>query len=785
MTAVSIWQLLIHRRKLTLLLFLSLCCLLSAGAAKLTFRGDYRTFFKPDNPQLLAYERMQKQFNKNDNLLIGIAPQQGDIFTPQHLKLLHQLTEELWQTPYSIRVDSLSNFQHTEGRQDELIVASLIDDPQQLTPAAISRVRQISLQEPLLLRRLISEDATVAAVNISLQFPDAIADAHIRQSYLHVEAVLQKYRQLYPQVSFYQTGVVAMNYSFSLEAEQDSMRLIPVMFLTIILMLIWLLRSSTAALATVVVIVSTIAITMGFAGWAGFFISVTTVNVPIFIMTLAVSDSVHLVSAMQHAQRQGMAKEQAVQHALEHNFSPVIITSVTTAIGFLTLNFSEVPILQDLGNLTAVGVMIACVLSLTILPVLLLLLPAPLQNAKADHKSMLLLAAMVTRWRGGLLWFGLVVTLLCGVAVSFNKVNDEPLKYFSPATQFRQANDFMEQHMSPAMSIDIMLESGKASGINDAAYLAALQDFSQWLATQPEVTHVVSLTDIYKRLNKNMNGDLPQFYQLPQQQQLAAQYLLLYEMSLPFGLDLNNLVDIDKSAGKTSATIRNLGSKELVALEQRIAQYLQQHQPYAFTISGAALMFAHISEQNMQSMLWTLPLTLVLISLLLVVIFRSWRIGFFSFLSNLVPAVIGFGVWGLYKGEINLGLSVVAGISLGIIVDDTVHFLCNYQKVRAQGASTFQAVHYTLSKVGRALWSTSVVLIAGFGVLIFSGFRLNADMGLLTALIIFFALVVCMILFPAFLLCYDGRKEAKTGTEPQNFDLAASEENNISPPQRG
>ncbi len=766
MEMTRFYRLLIQHRWLVLILALLLAGLVSAGAGKLYFRGDYRTFFKPDNPQLLTYEAMQKQFNKSDNLLVGIAPRDGQVFTADTLALVQQMTGELWQTPYSLRIDSLTNFQHSAGQQDDLVVGPLLESGQQLTPAVINNIRQISLQEPLLLQRLISKDGTVTAINISLKFPDTISDADIRQSYQHVSALIDKYQQKHPQVDFYLTGVVALNYSFSMEAEQDSIRLIPLMFIALVLMLLWLLNSVYATLATLVVILSSITMTLGVAGWTGYFISVTTVNVPIFIMTLAVADSVHLVLSMQRAQRQGMAKEQAVQYAVSHNFVPVILTSVTTAIGFLTFNFSEVPILRDLGNLTAFGVILVCALSLTLLPSLLAILPAPVQPARSDRKAMNLLGTFLLKWHKPVFAAGFIVTVMSGFSLSLNVVNDEPLKYFSPETTFRQANDFMEQRLSPGMTIDIMLESGEPGGINTPEFLQRVQELKEWLSLQPEIVHVVSVTDIYKRLNKNMNGDQAGYDQLPQQRELAAQYLLLYEMSLPKGLDMGNLVDIDKSAVKSSATIRNLGSKELIELEKRIQNYLETRTDYNYSLSGAALMFAHISENNMNSMLLSLPLAIALISLLLAIVFRSWQIGCLSLLANLIPGIIGFGIWGIYRGEINLGLSVVASMALGLIVDDTIHFICNYRRARSQGHNTSEAVQLTLTNIGFAIWTTSVVLIIGFGILLFSSFRLNADMGMLTALIILVALFTCMILFPAFLLSFDRRTAQQRSLTP-------------------
>ena len=324
----------------------------------------------------------------------------------------------------------------------------------------------------------------------------------------------------------------------------------------------------------------------------------------------------------------------------------------------------------------------------------------------------------------------------------------------------------MEQNLSGFTSVDFAISGTEAGAIAQPEFLSALADFSQWLTEQPEVMHVNTLSDIIKRLNRNMHQDDPAFYRLPATAEEAAQYLLLYEMSLPFGLDLNNQVNIDKSATRLTATLYNLGSKDLIILEQRALEYFAANWPgYQLSAASAALMFAHIGERNMASMLSTLPVALMLISLLLVFSLRSLRLGVLSLLPNLVPAVIGFGLWGIFIGEINLALSVVAGMSLGIIVDDTVHFLAKYRYARLEGRDTEQAVRYAFHSVGRALWITTMVLVSGFAVLIFSSFRLNSDMGLLTSGIILIALIVDLLFLPACLLKLD---KARSKSHVQN-----------------
>ncbi|MCC2614681.1 MMPL family transporter [Aestuariibacter halophilus] len=752
----------------TIIIWLLIIAGAAAGAQQLYFRGDYKVYFEDDNPQRLAYENMQAQFSKNDTANIIIAPPTDNVFTQRTLTLVHEMTEAAWQTPYSSRVDAITNYQHTYAEEDDLVVEDLVYRPDMLDDDAIREVRRVALSEPSLVNRLVSDEGNVAMIAITVNMPDGEnihkLGAAVNEVSNHVLALSKTFQEKYPDHRFYQTGVVFMNHAFDVEAQGDARTLVPGMFLAIIVILWILLRSILATLATLLVIVTTIASTLGLAGWMGYFMSTATVNVPTLVMTLAVADCVHLIASMLFYMREGNSKQQALSQAIAVNRMPVFITSATTAIGFLTLNFSDVPVLVDLGNLTALGVMIACALSLSLLPAMLRVLPITVrprqQDANADwterlgdwviarHKRILPLSVLVV---GVAVWASLQ-----------NQVNDIPTDYFDARTAFRQSTDFQSEHLSGMSTMDFALYTGEESGINHPDVLARVEAFGDWLQSQPEVDHVVSITDVFKRLNKNMHGDDPAYYRLPEEQELAAQYLLLYEMSLPYGLDINNQVNLDKSATRVMVTLQNLGSREFTAFEQRALDWVADNAPGLRVTSGSpSVMFAHIGETNMRSMLRGTLLALVLISLLLVVALRSWRLGLISLLPNLLPAALGFGLWALWSGQINMGLSVVLSMSLGIIVDDTVHFLSKYAHAKRDGKDTAQSVHYAFRSVGRALWITTLVLTVGFGVLSLSSFALNSDMGMLTATIMVCALIVDFIFLPTFLLRFDRAEQQK------------------------
>lgn len=745
---------------LVILLSLLITAALGTGVLKLAFSNDYRMFFSKANPQLTAFEQLQDTYSKNDNVLFVLAPKDGRVFTRDTLTAVQELTQAAWQIPYSLRVDSITNFQYTYAEGDDLVVEDLVLDPNVLSDEDMQRKQQIAVNDPLLVHRLISPKAHVTGVNVTIQLPEKkltevpeVAEA-AQQLAAQVEAA-------HPHLKIHLTGMVMMNNSFPAAAQNDMQTLYPLMFLAVILSLVLMLRSIPGTFSTLIVIILTIIGTMGITGWLGIRMSPPTTTVPIVIMTLAIADCVHVLVNFLHGMREGMGKREAMLESLRINLQPIFLTTLTTAIGFLSLNFSEAPPFRDLGNMAAIGVWLAFFLSVTFLPAMMMILPVKaLRGDTRGSIAMVRLAEFVIRYKHTLIWVMGALIVFFIAQIPNNRLDDRFVEYFDETITFRNATDFTTENLTGIYLIEYSLNSGEPGGVSDPAFLQKVEEFAQWYRQQPHVLHVNSITDIMKRLNRNMHGDDDTWYRLPDQRDLSAQYLLLYEFSLPFGLDLNNQINVKKSATRFSVTLENVSTKQMLALEQDAQAWLAEHAP-GMKIEGAspAVMFAHIGERNIKAMLKGTTLALVMISFILIFALRTLRIGGLSLLPNLVPIGMAFGIWGLLVGEVGLALSVVSGMTLGIVVDDTVHFLSKFLRARREkGMDAEDAVRYAFSTVGTALWVTSLVLIIGFGILTFSHFQLNAGMGLLTAITIGLALLADFLFLPPLLMLFGGKK---------------------------
>lgn len=737
---------------------------IASAMANIGFSSNYRVFFSSDNEQLVAFETIQNTYSKSDNVLMVVEPSSGNVFQRDVLTAIQDLTERSWQLPFSTRVDSITNYQHTQVEEDDLIVADLVEFPEDVD---LEYVKNVALNEPLLVKRLISPEGHVTAVNVTVQLPQ-LTEEEMPEVVGAARELVSQFESDYPSLNVYMTGSTMLGNAFSESAKSDLVNLMPIMLLVIIAALWLLLRSWAGTLATVIVIFMSVFTAMGMFGHIGWTLTGPSTSAPTVITTMAVADCVHILVTFLFNLRQGMPKHDAMQESIRINLQPVFITSLTTVLGFMTMNFSEVPPFRDLGNTVAMGVIAAFFLSVFFLPALVSVLPVSTKKQAARNSLAMdkLVAFIIEKRRSVLIGSG-IATIVLFALIPTNQINDDFIGYFKESVTFRSDTDFTAENLSGIYSIAYSLEQGESNGISTPEFLRQVEKFSDWLKTKEEVTNVETITEIFKRLNKNMHSDDEAYFKLPEQKDLAAQYLLLYEMSLPYGLDLNNQLNVDKSSVRILVGLENIKSADTLALEEEISHWLRTNTDIeTFYAASPNIMFSHIGKRNVDSMVLGVGYALIVIVVIMCIALRSLRLGVVSIIPNVVPIGATFGVWGAFHGDVGISIGTGVGMILGIVIDNTVHFLSKYQRARREKNYTAeQAISYAFSMVGTALWVTTLVLVSGFMVLALSDFNMNAYMGIFTACAITLALLFDFFALPAMLLWLDKEKKNKTAAD--------------------
>lgn len=751
-----------------------LVTLLWAGlAATSAFSTDYRVFFAPEDPRRQALEHAETLFTKSDNIAFLVAAKTGEIFTKDGLTAVAELTKAGWSLPFAGRVDSLTNYQRARlgpgevPGEEDLLVGDLVPDAAALDAEGLAATRAAALAEPLLFGSLVAKDAGAAGVNVTLRLPGRAPD-EVVQAARAARRVAEQVAARHPELVIRVSGMAMMNEAFMDASLADMASVFPTMGVAM-LALLWLLLGSGAATASALSVVVMAAVaTLGAAPLFGYPLTPPSAAAPTIVLTLAIADAVHIIVSTNRLLRLGRPRRAAVVEAMRLNFEPVLFTSLTTMMGFLGLNFAEAPPFAHLANMTAVGVLVALVASLTFLPAMLMLLPlSPSRSAGWGDKAAERLSRFVMRAKKPLAVGGLLLSLGLGAAATTLRSNDQFLHYFDDSIAFRPDTEQFMEELTGIYTLDYAVTVQGGAQVSDPPYLADMASFAAWLRAQPEVLHVYTVTDVIAQLNHLLGPASGPA--MPSSSELASQYLLLYEMSLPFGLDLNDRVSLDRKTLRVTATVKDLSSQALIDFAERSEGWLMHHAPH--TVPSAAispaLVFAHLAERNTRAMMRGNLLTLVLISICLILVLRSLGLGILSLVPNLMPIVATYGVWALVFGEINIVASVAGAIALGIIVDDTIHMLTKFQRLRRAGRDAEASARLAVANAGPAIVVTTLVLFSGFSILSFSAFQMTSALGLFTAMVCLFGLAADLFVLPPLLvLLLSAQDELHVGRNP-------------------
>lgn len=745
---------------ITLLASLLITALIAAGARHLAVESDYEIFFDGTNPRLQAHLEVEALFNRNDYVQLALTPKDGELFSEEKMAAIQAMTERFWTLPYSRRVDSITNYTYTHAEEDSLNTTPLFEDAEQFSEADWAERKKFALNDVSTRHVLVSADGDVTGIRADILLPEGDPMAPMEVAAATHELV-DELEDKYPQFEMHPTGSILINEAFFLHSTKEFSKLLAIGVALLLIAAGLILRSVSAAIAIGVLMSAAVAVGLGMTGWIGWPITAPSSTSSVIVMAVAVASTVHMIAAFLKRLAAGADKVTAVRSAMGHNFKPIALTALTTAIGFLCLNLSDVPPYRLLGNTTAIGVTAAFALTFTLLPALLLILPFRVKHTpdKLPGGHWADFGGWIAARPGKVALASMVVMAATILPIGNNVIDDRLLNYFDEGVPIRDNTDYIMKEFSFFYGAYLPIPSGEEGGITEPDYLRHIDDFVTWARTQPEVKVATGFSDIIKRLNQNMNGDDPAFYRIPDDQNLVAQYLLLYELSLPFGKDLTRDIDSARETSKAQIGFHNLSSAEMRAFEARAYEWMENNWPEHMQthLAGPPILFAHIWHDATESNLLSMSLAVLLICTLIGLTMRSLRLGLISLAPNILPTLMAFGIWGAWKAQIDIGSSIVAVIAFGIIVDDTIHFLHRYRYFRLQGEGYEVAIQKTFAAVGTALMTTTIVLVLGFGVLATSDFTLNSSMGLLTSLTIALALIVDFVFLPALLGVVDRR----------------------------
>jgi len=739
-----------------------LVMLLALNLKHLEIDGSYRIWFEEDSKILTEYDKFRDEFSNDDGIVIVFQDKEG-VFNKKALSSIQRLTAALWELPHIDRVDSITNYQHIHSeadKPDDVIVDDfIVEDLSQVTPTYLQNRKEVATHDSIITDSFISKDGTTTMLFARLE-PNANEEGDISSEMMGYLTPLIDAESKKTGYKYWLNGGPPMTQAFVDIAGSDAMIFTPLVFLSSMILLFLLFRRVSGALIPLGVVLFTFLSVLAVQTLLGYKLNNFTANIPVFIVAIGIADAVHIYSVWLMGKKEGLENKRAVYASIKKNFLPIFLTSLTTTVGFSTLAISKVVPVATLGIATASGAVLAFIISIVWMPAVLLLLKKPIEGVSKAEESVTSFGYgdFIVRNDKKIILFGTLVVAVMAIGLAFVKVDSNTIRYFDKEVEIRKSAEFTMDNLTGSMSYILLVDSGKTDGIKDPEFLRTIEKFyhDYQLVFPKDVRDVSSLLDTIKRYNLIMN----QKEEIPKERNLVAQYLLLYSMGLPQGMEITDQMDFDQRKLRINVLTNIVDTSK----DMKMITYAKEwwaKTPYALTLTGQTAMYAYMQKDITDTLIYSLSLTILIVSLMMLLIFKRLKILWILLLPNLLPVILVIGMMGWLGLTIDMGVAIAGAIIIGVAVDDTIHFLVKYFDARKRGLDMAETFDEVLHYAGRAILFTTVVLSLSFSMFVFSTFTPNQNFGVVTATALAIALVIDLLYLPALLSVADKKTNYK------------------------
>jgi uncharacterized protein len=813
------WGYTVSRRPIPVLfasLALALFC--SAGLPRVWVDVTFESFLHSDDPVALSYEAFRAQFGRDDRIIAsvepGISSGPNGVFDPaflERLRSFHEAIEE--RVPYVDEITSLVNARDTRGDEDTLRVEDFLD-PWPNDEDALQRLRGRALANPLFLNTLLSADAAITTVVLDIQLyssigmteddlggfgedtetaasdpfetselssganpdgrametPPVLTGAETAELVAAFHEVVDEFQS--PDFVIHLGGSVVMLQDVATSMFHDMPRFVGLALLSIASLLFLLFRRVVAVVTPLVVVGLSLTSTIGLMGWAGIPLHVPTQILPSFLLAVGVGDAVHLLSIFFARIRVGEERDEALAHALGHSGLAIVLTSLTTAGGLASFATSGIAPVSAIGIFAPMGVLIALVLSLTLLPALLTIVPLgrSLDKSRSSEGNRIddLLASggrfAISNARGILISTS-VLALIAVIGVSRLGLSHDPLTWLPQDADVVQGTRYIDRVLGGSMSFEVLLQTEESGGVRQPETLGRLAELGAEFEYEPHdgliAGQSTSLADVVKEIHRALNEDRQEAYTIPDDAKLVSQELLLFENT---GTEeLEDLVDSEYRIARMSVrmpwrdAVRYTTFFDLAAA--RIDEVL--HGVGTSSMTGVLALLVRSINALLTSMVSSYLLAFGIITPLMVLLLGNLRTGLIAMIPNAMPILLTLGLMGYFQFPLDAFSLLIGGIALGLAVDDTIHFMHNYRRHREAGDDLETSVVTTLRTTGRAMLITTIVLSMGFLGFVLSSMNNLKNLGILVSFAITMALIADVLLAPALLTVLDRNRDTR------------------------
>ncbi len=712
----------------------------------LSFESDFTEFLPDDDPAVAALNRAEDTYGSQDLFLVSLVTE-DTIFKPETLKKFKEMEAAFEAVRGVENVRGPSTADVIYGTESSIVVEQAMASVPE-TPEEIAAFRQRVLGDRNLRGAVVSEDGRAGAISIELAL-GADAPAVVQA----VERVADRFRGGAGE-TIYVSGEPVLRTYIATTMTADMQRLIPFVVLVVIAVLFFSFRSVRGIVLPLLVVAFSTVWAVGTMALFDQPITPFAIIMPIMLIAIGAADGIHILNKYyEEAAQTRQGRRGVVLRTMGEMASPVVMTSLTTAAGFLALISSFLWPQRSFGVITAVGILYAMVLSLTLLPALLARLPLPRRRAESkafdrSHLSNLLAlwARGVARHRGWVLAGSLAVLAIFGAAIPQVEIETQPDEFLGENNPVIQAMHVMDDYFGGSRQLAIEIDTGRRDGLKEPAVLEKIAGLQDYLLNLPQVGQVSSVAKISMQMNETLHASDPAFYRVPEDPRLAAQLFLLYSG------DLDQMALSDFSKGEVLARVGDMGSGEMIALVDEVNGYLAQTfdgELASAEMVGQVRAFASIVPKISSSQIYSLLAALVVAGLLVALLMRSWVAGLVSVVPLVFTVVVEFGVMAYAGFALDMATLMLGSIAVGIGIDYAIHFISRYKAELRASDDRLRAYERTMRTAGKGIFINALALIFGFAVLLFSEFQGNVNFGRLVILTMAVSSISALTVIPA------------------------------------
>lgn len=713
-------------------------------------------FYEEDN-YFKNYSRFKNTFGNDAN--ITLLYENDQLFSRSQLELNRKLTSSLGSLNNVKSVLSLTNIETIQLDGLSFVTGLLIPE----RASNLESIEQEARTNPIVSGHLISEDGTVTTLVLNLVKDD---DESSKQTVRAVKDILAE-----PEFAgneYHVFGGLAILAEMNDLSNRESGLFVSLMIAVAILLLILIFGSVRFGLYPVVIaLISMIWTTALYS--INHSINLVSGIMPLIIIVISIADSVHIIFDYRSFRNSGLRKRQAIHAAINKLFKPCLFTSLTTAIAFMAFNFSTIPPLQSLGRYTGIGVMIAFALSFSLLPILLFLFEkdnaqyeakkrGPVQN-KWD-KRLGTLHDFIALNKKPIVAIGLLCMLFAVYGMTKLQFETDQIRYFKPTHPVRLGHALAQERFEGIFPLEIVIESKTKGFFYQTKNLKWVHELENKILQQEPVRRTVSLFNYHKRLLEiRKQNELPE---VPTriQDKILAKFVNTYPDFV------SSFLSADGDKIRLSVRSRWLDNQELINLIKDIENILDpmvNRNNTTYFMTGHVEMFASINTKLVESQVSSFLICFVVIFTMLLLLARKISLAILGMIPNLLPLILTLGIIGWLGIKLDVATVMIAALSLGIAVDDSVHLIHNYIKKRKQGSSRDVALKFSIKETGGPISLTTLILIVGFSVMLFSSFLPIFYFGIFFSLNVLFAIIGDLVILPAILMTFKDKREQRYG----------------------